>query len=680
MAIDIRAKLLCNDQYEVISGSISDDYIQGTGVITTKGSCVLNGAVKLNQGDRIWFTYAKYYKDVEVTREIPRSLLVRSSFYDPLRGTTTIDMGCPLYYRKDTEVLPADKFFKLSDSLNLDENGDPLPENTNVITSRIVWTSIVKDAWGALGFSLPSIPIILDRCSFSIEEYEFTQPYLSAISDFYISVSNVAYYDWEEGSPSFINLSNPGGGDAPLLSNSKIIDISPSQFGELEATSVVVDFSYLKLKVPEGEEVVCDVGITPEDLLTTWSVDSTKSINKGNVTIAYTDPTTQLPNTKSYSTLETSYEEVINRYAKIDPSGGPIVFIDSEYIPTDGAEYKELVFQRKMREETSSVTQIGGYISEALSNGFDVGNTTLETESVETFEYDNLGNQIGSTLTRTASSVEIGGSVGLTFVYPDPNNPGFNQLVELPNITTEKEKIVTRNYTYGNTTKTVVTRYGSWFRTIPGQQSIAAARDSFTEASQVTEYLQAIAGSETKTMLDTTVTVSTTGGQVDGTVSSKDLANAELAADTGDPDNGYKTESTAESELISGYTGDSLLIRRFSVPLSPDDGFIAKPVPGSNPTTYCYSSTQSLAPGLAQDYGETQNRLLLGNRNGMNVQIAPEDMPTRPFSPVMLLLERKPGDSNRIYAKYYTNGATWTFDSGGLICSFDALYWGTAGK
>ena len=44
MAVDIRATVTCS-LGTLISGSISDDYIQGNGLIRTRGSAVISGTI-----------------------------------------------------------------------------------------------------------------------------------------------------------------------------------------------------------------------------------------------------------------------------------------------------------------------------------------------------------------------------------------------------------------------------------------------------------------------------------------------------------------------------------------------------------------------------------------------------------------------------------------------------------
>ena len=58
MTLDIRAKVFCN-KGPVISGGFSDDHVQGTGLIRTRGDIVLEGLVTLRPGDKIQIGYER---------------------------------------------------------------------------------------------------------------------------------------------------------------------------------------------------------------------------------------------------------------------------------------------------------------------------------------------------------------------------------------------------------------------------------------------------------------------------------------------------------------------------------------------------------------------------------------------------------------------------------------------
>ena len=103
----------------------------------------------------------------------------------------------------------------------------------------------------------------------------------------------------------------------------------------------------------------------------------------------------------------------------------------------------------------------------------------------------------------------------------------------------------------------------------------------------------------------------------------------------------------------------------FSLPYAPDDIFYKI---GPND----YGSQASDAPDKAKNYGRTQNQLLLGNRNGMNVQTAPEFAPDAPFDPIIIT-------ANGLSGLYRMNGTSWQMDANGILLSSDLLFWGAVG-
>jgi hypothetical protein len=96
MTVDIRAIVRCS-LGELISASVSDDYIQGSGLIKTKGSCEISGLISPAVGSIVTFTYTKS----GIVRNVPRKLRVLSSFADPYRRTTKVELGCKLTYLQD---------------------------------------------------------------------------------------------------------------------------------------------------------------------------------------------------------------------------------------------------------------------------------------------------------------------------------------------------------------------------------------------------------------------------------------------------------------------------------------------------------------------------------------------------------------------------------------------------
>ena len=224
----------------------------------------------------------------------------------------------------------------------------------------------------------------------------------------------------------------------------------------------------------------------------------------------------------------------------------------------------------------------------------------------------------------------------------------------------------TKSWTQGNATKQATAIYKLNMDTAHGQLTLAALREDVESAAQAEDVIDYALGGLT---LDSyTVQSKTSGQSLTASAPGRpraDVRVAESNAKDGDPSNGYRTSSQASLELVTG----SLTAQRrieFSLPYAPDDTFYQI-------SSTVYYSRSSDAPAKANRFGRIQNRLLLGNRSGISLQLAPERMPVAPFDPIYVI-------AANLTSAYRTNGNQWAFDSNGIVCSTDALYWGVAGK
>ena len=80
MAIDVRATVTCS-LGTLISGSLSDSYVQGSGLVKCTGSVELSGVVTPAIGTVVTFSFTRG----GTTTNVPRRLRVLSSFADPFR-------------------------------------------------------------------------------------------------------------------------------------------------------------------------------------------------------------------------------------------------------------------------------------------------------------------------------------------------------------------------------------------------------------------------------------------------------------------------------------------------------------------------------------------------------------------------------------------------------------------
>jgi hypothetical protein len=430
----------------------------------------------------------------------------------------------------------------------------------------------------------------------------------------------------------------------------------------LAGDAVSVSYSTLKLKIPDDTEVATlddeeeeNVPIPTFNASTGWSVAVSATSSVGQVVIPYTG-LNDVPKTAVYKTLDLVREETLYR---------PIT-VRTE----DGTEQRNVVIQRQLYESKSAAAVAGSIITQYLSNGIPFGTFQATSNTIEQFSYDGKGNETFRSLTRTGDALYGAGALSVPYIFTDET--GTVQAVSPPQGQVLLEKTTVDSYTNGNYRQTVTRRFGPWFQTISGQQSIAEGRNSLTSVSEVNQFLNLALSGEY--LLDVTVSTerSAPGAGSQQAPSPEDINNEALADPvTGDPDNGYRTQSVSESELVTGSSGVARRIE-LSMPFAPDDTFTRR-VETISPLSYTYRSVSSDATSKANRYGRAQNRLLFGNRNGMNIQVSPEVLPNEPFGAFYL-------SANGAVTQYRTNGTSWTMDSNGIVSSTDALYWGVAGK
>lgn len=652
MAIDIRARVTCS-LGNVISASISDDYIQGAGLIKTSGSCEISGLITPSIGTVVTFSYSKD----GITRTVPRRLRVLSSFADPFRRTTKVELGCKLTYLQDVK--------ESLDWSGLDdpENADLEEADSKIVTVPIRAQSIANECCSRLGIT-PS-GLFLSNV-FSIEEFDFSAGYVSILSDLLVSECKCGYMNASEVLEIF-SLSAIGG-SGPVLDSSRIIDIGSIGVGSLPGDAVTVSYSSLKLKVPDDEEVVCRLADEEEEEeeeeeVSTWGTDLVTSSSPAQATIGYKRNGEGDLLFSTFGWMETSRETTFYKVYTLrepgytwKPGGAPEKYTR-----------KNLVSRRVITLGSGSASIAGGYAQQRLANGFGFNSFDVFKQSVEVFSYDVYGNETRRELTTYGSLLYLYGGAGIDFVYE--NEDGSKSVVNLGQATGSLERITVKTTRSGNTVKTVTKRYGPWAETIPGQQAIASAREDITSAGEAEAFLAFAYGG--LYLIDVTVNTSKTGSRDPEELPTEgEVLTERLAEDSGDPDNGFSTESAAEIELASGSSFGTRRIE-LSMPYAPDDTFSRKTV-STDPLRYCFFSVRSDAPSKAKAFGVAQNRLLYGNRNGMNVQTTPEYLPGAPFSAVTV-------QANGLSAMYRTNGTGWTMDSNGIVVSSDLLFMGAVG-
>jgi hypothetical protein len=229
-----------------------------------------------------------------------------------------------------------------------------------------------------------------------------------------------------------------------------------------------------------------------------------------------------------------------------------------------------------------------------------------------------------------------------------------------------REQTVTRYKRVGTAEQQITETKIAWILSTPGQQAVAENRAELETAAAVQSFIAA--ASLTGLVHErTTISINTRN-----TIQGKPRATLAIslrkrtAKPPGTQVNPGNVRQVSSAGLILAL-GSGTAQRRveFSMPYAPDDYF-------SGPSGGPYTLVRGDHATKATNFGRVQNRLFLGNRSGMNLQLAPERLPEAPFAPMYV-------QANGLTAQYRANGNQWAGDSNGLVCSTDALFWAAVG-
>jgi hypothetical protein len=554
---------------------------------------------------------------------------VLSSFADPFRRTTKVELGCKLTYLSDLQE-PV-KWDAFDDPENAGYDAD----DQRIVTLPIHASSVMTECLTQLGITASSSPLTNE---FSVAEFDFGAGYVQILSDLLVSESYFGYLDTNEVL-QIISLDQEGG-TGPVYTSADIVDLGPINTGPLPGEAVIVSYSTLKLKQPE-------VDTSPTTQETTEQVERLNWERQETFGTATVYPVNYKQNQTRYYTGSDS-SITLTEYKTVRNSEGNLADVK--------AKETTIIYGPSIKGLTSLA-------SAYLTNDIEFNNVTIQYAKTEIyFQYDSQGNPTSTTEYEYLNRATAFAGLELPYVI---NGVGlvFDFALILNNST-----LITYE-TAGNYTKETITNYTWWPNTLAGQQGVGEAKETFASAAEVSAYLNSI-----ETSADTrdgsglvyekqTIRTNFRGSTFQGRPSDAERVNALYAKD-GDPNNGWRTESKAELELALGSATAQRRIE-FEMRYPPDDIF-------SGPSGGPFTATPSDAPAKANRYGRVQNRLLLGNRSGVNLQLAPERLPVAPYSPLYL-------QADGLTALYRANGNQWAFDSNGIVCSTDALFWAAVG-
>lgn len=658
--LDIRAQVICS-LGRVITGNLADTYAQQSGLIFTRGSVELDGIYRPAVGTKVQFAYAKN----GYLARLPRTVRVLSCFADPFRRKTTVQLGCLLTYLESRKP-------PIENPNSKDENDVPcyvydratLPISATYVVQRILTT---------LGISSATIPL---TNVFSVEEFDLSPGFIQVLSDLLVSEGYIGYLD-EDEVLRFRSLAVDTG-SGPVINSSNIIDIGPIGVGDLPGDAVVVNYSSRRLKPPE--DLPAD-----EAARRNWDYEESFGADR-EVTATYTDEqgeeVTVTDSYRPYNFSATTYDaweraverisfekssvaEVNNRWA----TDRYRVFNESIARPAGKMTHTKWTYKLPpaIPNYSTNLDLLGIFWDEGVQGvkamlsvqGDNGPASECKEEPPDGYE------EVLTEKTRTfISEAELAGTLNFdTYTYEEAPNlqnvPGFDTAY------TVLESVTTVAFEKDISSGISKQRTESWLcygKTTTGQQDLATRVNSPPEISSFVTY-----GNFVDALVFEAKRIVSQG--VDLRIRTEREFGLQRRPSQQDRNNTANakpevTEQKAEVTWVTGGTESTNYVE-FSLPYAPDDKIIWSALGG-------YSSIPSDAGTKALRFGRIQNRLLLGNRSGVSIQLVPELMPPKPFDPIYL-------QADGLTGQYRVNACTWSFDSSGIIASGDFLYWGAVG-
>lgn len=669
MAVDIRAKVYCS-LGTVISGNFADTYAQGSGLIFTRGQVELKGNVRPDVGTKVQFAYLRN----GYLARIPRTMRVLSSFADPFRRTTTVQLGCLLTFlenRKPPVENPNSK----------DENDVPCYVY-NRATLPISAKYVAQQIMNTVGINYETVPL---TNYFSVEKFDLSPGFIQVLGDLLVSEGYLGYLD-EQEVLRFRNLGQDVEG-GPLISNSDVVDIGPIGVGDLPGDAVIVRYSSLRLKPPEeldeeelarrrwdweesfgptvpvvveylgddGSDVTLEGSFNTYDFSATYYDKWDRAIERFEYTRSSVNEVNsrwvidkhRVDGVDLTSDVSSRYRSTIWKYKIPAPGGNKPIgmpYIQSE----DGIEgIKDFLAVQAVDEGPASECVEDppeGYeeVLEEITESY-----ISELEVAGTLNLDTYVNEdnLGSTVIGFSTAAFPPGAFG---VYTAPESRTI--------VTYEKDQS-------SGITKTKTAQYMMYGKTTSGQQDLATKVQEPPEITNNIEFEDWI-----KSLIANSWNLRYVG--IELRIRSEREFGLQKRPSEEERNNTANskpdvTEQKAEVTWITGSTESTNYIE-FTMPYAPDDRILWSELGG-------YSSIPSDAGIKALRFGRIQNRLLLGNRSGVSLQLPIELLPPRPFDPLYL-------EAEGLVGQYRVNASTFTFDANGIVASADCLFWGGVGQ
>jgi hypothetical protein len=324
---------------------------------------------------------------------------------------------------------------------------------------------------------------------------------------------------------------------------------------------------------------------------------------------------------------------------------------ETAYIKIAGTEVPKV----KRQNQYTFAAEAAQNVAQAYYEyGIPFANARVKSSTITQYEYDKYGNEVGSVTKKYEPLLSLLGRANLPIAFSS------DDYIIAENISVLTGEDRDRLYTSDGYQKRCSERWEHAAYHLQGQIGVYQGSRLAADASEVATILNRVLATGL-VMVDYQV-----NAQYVGKSSRQERPKqVERVAD-------YLSQEKGVGEIPekteTGYAfGNAEADRTVSMklPMAPDDT-IEKDGDG-------WAAQPSEAAQRAKAFGETQNRMRLGHREGLSIQIAPDLMPAQPFSSIYVKAAGLTG-------LYRVNGSSWTFDANGIVCSIDAMFWGGAGQ
>jgi hypothetical protein len=667
IASDIRAYVYCS-LGEIISGSISDTYAQGAGLIRTRGEVVLYGIYACTPGATANFAWLTPTR----ASRIPRTLRVLSSFANPYTNQTTVQLGCLLTYLENRKPAPT-------------ENPTSQAENVNVPCDVWQKANIGISANFVLSKCLTSLGITAAAAlpltnHFSVAEFDITSGYVSIVDSLLQSEGFLGYLN-EDEQLEIISLNQTSQQPGPNIVEQDIIEVGPIGVGDLPGDGVFVRYNSLRLTPPDpNASISATLKRNWESEITygAFTEVSASYINDAGETI--TVNSSYYPYSATFTTYD-AWDRVIE---SISYTASCTAEVNGKWAGDNARKGGSiagacgaLAYERntyKVRAPLSAADSInlrevfwsGGSagVQSALRNLYEPSNSSGTGCLLTQQPPDDYSDITQTYQVQYISELALASSLSIeSYLYNDPDYGLLGPVVFDTAYTVKQGEIIV---TYdkdlsSGITKTITKSWVSAGQTVTGGQELAVLcnnQPAFTGYNDFSNWTNSLvgkagqirsAGIETRIRTEREFGLQRRPSQADRNTTGTFKAPA--------------TEQVTEIAWVTGGSSSTSAIE-FTLPYAPDDRLVWDG--GSD-----FHIEASDAKAKALNYGRIQNALLLGNRNGISLQIPVSLMPSRPMDTLYL-------SAYNLTAQYRINGTSYTFDNNGIVATTDALLMGGA--